>query len=104
MTPFEQQLKQALARQQPSADFTQRVLSKVSPPKRRPNPWLSWRLAAAAAAAFLLVGGAAYQQHERRLQGENAKQKLLLALRITGLKLHAAQQRVNQIENPEVSQ
>jgi hypothetical protein len=104
MTPFEQQLKQALARQQPSADFTQRVLSQLSPPKKQPNPWLSWRLATAAAAACLVVGGAAYQQHERHLQGEAAKQKLLLALRITGSKLHQAEQRVNQIENSEVSQ
>jgi hypothetical protein len=108
MTPFEEKLKASLARQEPSAGFTARVLSQVSARKAPPRKAVSWRLAVAAAATFLVVGGAAYRQydrqHERQIQGEAAKHKLLLALRIAGSKLQQTQDRVNQIENSEAIQ
>lgn len=104
MTPFEEELKRALSRQEPSAGFTERVLAQLPSTKPKPNQWLTWRLAAAAAAALLLAGTTAYRQHEHILQGEAAKRQLLLALRITGTKLQETQQRVNQIENTQESQ
>jgi hypothetical protein len=104
MTPFEEELKRALMRQEPSAGFTERVLAQVPASKPLPNRWLSWRLGAAAVAALLLAGTTAYRQHEHLVQGEAAKRQLLIALRITGSKLQETQQRVNQIENSQESQ
>jgi hypothetical protein len=106
MTPFEDELKKALARHEPSSGFTERVLAQVSPAKpaaQTPNR-ITWRLAAAAAAALFLVGGIAYQQHEHQIEGEAAKHKLLIAIRIAGSKLQEAQQYVIEIENPEATQ
>jgi hypothetical protein len=104
MTPFEEQLKQALRRQEPSTGFTERVLAQLPQTKPLPSRWVTWRLAAAAAAALLLAGTTAYRQHERLVQGEAAKLQLMTAFRITGSKLQAAQHRINQIENSQEAQ
>lgn len=105
MTPFEEELKRALVRREPSAAFTARVLAKVAaaPERRQTKPWL-WRFAAVAAAVLAMAGGTVYQQHEHDLRGESAKRKLLLAMRIAGSKLHEAQQRVKEVESAEVRQ
>ena len=105
MTPFEEELKRALVRREPSADFTQRVLAKVAAVSepRQAKPWL-WRFAAVAAAVLAMAGGTVYQQHEHDLRGESAKRKLLLAMRIAGSKLQQAQQRVQEVESAEVRQ
>lgn len=103
MTPFEEELKKALRRQEPAAGFTERVLAQAATPRHQPRGWLMWQLTAAAA-TLLLAGGMAYQQHEHQVQGKAAKQKLLLALQIAGSKLQAAQQQVNEIETQEETQ
>lgn len=114
MTPFEEQLKKALARREPAADFTARVLARCgeeaeSSPRNRFSKWLaamrSWQLIAVTAAGIVVVtGSTAYQQHEREVRGEAAKRKLLLAMRIAGSKLQEAQQRVVEMESTEVQQ
>lgn len=109
MTPFEEELKKALRRQEPADGFTERVLTQVATPRHGPRGWLMWQLTAAAAATLVLAGGMAYQQYEHReyehqVQGETAKRKLLLALRIAGSKLQEAQQHVNQVETQEETQ
>ena len=109
MTPFEEQLKQALARQSPSEEFTARVLAAFVEPQARSarGKWwmqwaFSWRLAPALAALLMLGGGAIYQEHERVARGEAAKEKLLVALRVAGTKLHQVKNRVSEIETTEV--
>lgn len=106
MNDLEEQLRRALARREPSADFTQRVLNAAvieQPRERRWNRWFrsKWdatlRFAPVMVALVLAAGGAFYQQHERLEQGVAAKQQLLIAMRIAGEKLHSAQQQVVSI-------
>jgi hypothetical protein len=102
MTPFEEELNQALRRQEPAADFTARVLARCAEEdaKSRAVRWHmfwtapSWRLGAIAAALLIAAGGTAYQQHEREVRGLAAKRKLLLAVRVAGSKLQEVEQRV----------
>jgi hypothetical protein len=112
MTPFEEELKKALARREPGEEFVGQVLAKVEAShaatvRARPfmwgNPW--WRFASAAVLLVVaLLSGLAYRQHERVAKGEAAKNQLLLAMRITGSQLRQAQLRVKKIESAEVVQ
>jgi hypothetical protein len=103
MSPFEEELKRALARQEPSEDFTARVLAKVSA-QRRPAGTRSWQWAAVAAATLIIAGSAGLKhqqevhQHQQAMRGEAAKHQLLMALRIAGTKLQLAQMRVQESE------
>ncbi len=87
--PFEDELKRALARQEPAADFTERMLARCAAHEKR-DAW--WRVAAVAATLLVAAGAGIYEQHEQR--GMAAKQQLLTALRIAGQKLHGAQEQV----------
>ena len=102
MTPFEEELRQALKRREPAADFTARVMARAAAEdaKRNSGFWFSWRLglATAAVAVLTLSGGVAYKQHERSLKGMAAKRQLLIAMRITGTKLQQVQERVKESE------
>jgi len=110
MTPFEDELKRALQRQEPSADFTARVLARCqaatnaeskAPFWQRLWTMPTWRLGLATSAVALLmlgVGTTIYEQHEHALKGMAAKRQLLLAMRIAGTKLQQVQQRVNESE------
>jgi len=97
MTPFEEDLKRALARCEPPDGFTERLAARIAalPPRKSSPPY--WRWAAVAAAAAMLFSGVAYQ-HQHQLEGEAAKEKLLIAMRITSSKLQQAQQRIEQVE------
>jgi len=54
-------------------------------------------MAAAAAAVMLMtVGLPAYREHTRRIEGERAKEQVILALRMTGATLRSVQERVQQ--------
>jgi hypothetical protein len=111
MTPFEQELKKALARREPSADFTGRLFARLAKEEAVPSsPWwrslLRWpsRLTPAFAMVCTLIvvtGGTLLykRQEERALQGERAKEQVLLALRITGQKLHATRRQVHEVES-----
>jgi hypothetical protein len=104
MTPFEDELRKALSRHEPSPGFTDRVLAQTEQPEKpQERPWFfSWRLASLAATLVLLVFGLFYRHQERMERGEAAKQQLLLAIRIAGSELHQAQARVKRIPSPEV--
>jgi hypothetical protein len=112
MTPFEEELKKALARREPGEEFVSRVLGKVEAKhattvKARPFAWGGawWRFASAVVLlAAVLISGLAYRKHERVVKGEAAKDQLLLAMRITGSQLRQAQLRVKKIESTEVVQ
>ncbi len=111
MTPFEEQLKSAMARREPPGDFTARVLAKAGRPVAEPGKWgprwmeriRLWRLIPVLAMFLLMTGGAVYQQRQRAARGEAAKEKLLVAMQIAGSKLHDAQQHVIDVEGPEVN-
>jgi hypothetical protein len=112
MTPFEEQLKQAMARREPAAGFTQRVLERVErkqPQTAEGGPWAwfraarAWRLAGAAA-LLVMSGRVVYEQHERAVRGEAAKEKLMTAVRIAGVKLHQVHRHVLEAEATEVDQ
>ena len=114
MTPFEEQLKQALARQEPSADFAGRVLAEAALQEKHGEAgrWRAWlhntwfktplmqarRLAPVMVVFLVMSGVLAYREHQREVQGQAAKQQLLQALRIAGTKLHHAHLRVVAME------
>ena len=92
---LEQELKQALERKDPSPDFAARVAAAAAGgtmvPLPRPARVLP-RGMPVAAAVLLLVGGAAYRRHEGML----AKQRVMLAVRITAGQLNHIQARVKE--------
>jgi hypothetical protein len=103
MASLEDELRSALQRREPSPDFTERVLARVSAaPVRRVSrvsqPWAPWA-AAIAAALLLTVGGLEYRHYE----GERAKNQVLLAVRIAGRKLNRAQKKVQMLTHRSVS-
>jgi hypothetical protein len=105
--PFEEELKKALTRQEPSADFTPCVLAHCAGHEKSSTlAWIrgltAWRIAAVTASLCILTGVGIYRQHEQR--GEVAKRQLLLAMQIAGQQLHGAQQRVMEFDNKEVTQ
>jgi len=113
MNQFEDELKRALARRQPSQDFTARVLAaarRQAEQKDRENEhaWFRlrrrpfWAFAAVTAMLLVLSGDAAYQHRSRIVKGQEAKRQLLLAIRITGRELQQARWHVQKITTPEI--
>ncbi|MFZ0298851.1 MAG: hypothetical protein WAM13_10935 [Candidatus Sulfotelmatobacter sp.] len=123
MTRFKDQLKNALRRQEPPQGFADRVLARAGEISWRrqvnhawsdlwqqivdqplaPASLLRWAIVPIVAVA-LVAGGLHYRSVQReRAQGEAAKQRLLLALRIAGSKLRLAKTRVDQINSGQVN-
>jgi uridylate kinase len=84
---LEQELKQALARKEPAPDFDARV-------RRRAVRTIPRWMAAAAAVVVIAGGGAVYRRHQ---QGEEAKEQVMLAMRIAGSKLNRVQAHVHSL-------
>jgi hypothetical protein len=125
----EDDLRKALRRQDPGPAFTQRVMARVrqeqeakaaaSRQKKQRSPWLGWltarpALTGAVAALALAIGlGLGYGeyrhvQQEKEAQrlaelksGKEAEQKVMLALRITNVKLNQVFKQVNEPAAPE---
>ena len=97
MTDFEDQLRRALERKEPSADFAARVMAGVTQPKR-PLAWVNWRSwAAAGIAASLCLGALGLEvEHRRKIeqQGKAASAQLMQAMHITSAKLQRIHKRV----------
>jgi len=97
MTDFEDQLRRALERKDPSADFAARVVARATQPKR-PLAWVSWRSwAAAGIAASLCLGALGLEvEHSRKIeqQGQAARAQLIQAMHITSAKLQRIHKRV----------
>jgi hypothetical protein len=117
MTSFEEELKRAMARREPSPGFTERVLAEAAMRQRKSGlasgladvgRWLrgalTWRLAPVLAALLLFIGGGIYREHQREVRGLAAKRQLLTAMRIAGSKLRTAGQRVMEVETTEEQQ
>ena len=99
---LEQELKQAMARKDPSPDFAARVEAQVrQKPSERPTVlemprkrvFVMPRWVAAAAAVVVIAGSAeAYRWH----RGLEAKRQVMEAMRLTSEKLNHIQARVNE--------
>src|SRR5258708_7203468 len=110
MEDLERQLKSALERKEPPAWFEAKVLAAAARERSERRSWwqrvvhgnrLRW---ATAAAAVGLVASGVVWQHERnvriesdRAAGEEAKARLVMALRVTSNKIHKIQQRLNEM-------
>lgn len=101
MSRLEDALREALKREDPGEEFTRRTLERAAALRPRESVWRrwlrppAWRWAAAGALACTLVvfSGIRYERAQRA-QGEEAKQELMLALKITGTKLHATREKI----------
>jgi hypothetical protein len=89
---LEQELKQALARKDPSPDFAGNLAARVNRPavgRRRAPSWL-----ATAAAVIVMVGGV---EAWRWRQGLEAKHQVMEAMRLTAGTLNHIQSRVKEV-------
>lgn len=117
MNKFENQLRKALSRKDPSPLFTSRLLEKLAVREKQDTNWrriLHWllvpprlRWVAVGVLACLLtgLGQLGYQRFEThrqaQVEGERAKEQLVLALRITREKLSNVQKKLLRIQNNE---
>ncbi len=105
MSYLEDDLKAALRREEPPADFADRVLARLNQPPQptwwerfsvlmRP-PRLQWVALSVMVSVLIPFGAVQYhKEREYRAQGERARQQLLFAVRVAGARLHRAQQKV----------
>ncbi len=96
MDQFENDLKQALRQVDPPAGFEQRVLARLareSAATRQPSRFTAW--ATAAGLAFASLGGVAIYQQQQQRRAMEARDQLLLALRVTSEKLDVVRSRIN---------
>ncbi len=101
--PLEKDLELVLRRERPPAGFAARVMQRVGEEERsrRRLPSTghsSWWRAVAAMLLLTIAGGGwlAHYEIERR-QGERARAQVLLALHITGAKIHAAREQIRDL-------
>jgi len=99
---LERELKQALGRMEAPAGFTERVMSRLEPPRRAKMPprWAPW---AVAASLLVSTGGSGYlyQQRQERATAERARQQILVALQITGSKLDHVRAKIRSVSAEE---
>jgi hypothetical protein len=104
MSRLDDELREALRREDPGPDFTARVLARAAAQPRRVSWWSAlaagfrpprWAAAGVAFGVLVAAGGLEYRREaQTRVEGEAAKRQLVLALRIAGSKLHNAQTKV----------
>ena len=115
MNPLDHELKNALRREEPSADFADRVLARIQSETARQPDWrhglgkifrlqaLQWATAAALCVA-IVIGMVAYRRHQRtlteRTEGERARAQVMLALHIASARLNVALREVQRAESP----
>ncbi len=125
MNRFDEELKLALRREEPSPDFTDRVMARVAELQKQEKPgeeagWLrrlaeffqppqmKWAMAGAMAILLVIAGFGVHHRREserKRLaeiaEGERAKEQVMLAMRIVSAKLNVAQKKVNEAAGHE---
>jgi hypothetical protein len=99
MSHFEDDLREALRRREPTPDFSQRVLERIASRsvvagkvRGRSWRWPSWAPVAVAACVLVSILGSFEYRNYRA--GQRAKQELVVALHIAGSKLNLAQKKV----------
>jgi hypothetical protein len=97
---LENELKNALRREDPGEEFTQAILKRVAGARSR----LKRRRLLAIAASVALLTGASFrlaQYRKERAEAQWANAQLRLALRITGEKLQLVRQKVIRLNRRE---
>ncbi len=108
MSRLDDALREALRREDPGPEFTARVLAAAAGAQPKQSWWRTfvsgfhpakwrWATVGALACALLVGGGIEYRHQQEERQGRQAKEQLVLALRIAGSKLNAARNRVQQL-------
>lgn len=101
MDPIEEQLKNALQRQEPRAGFADRVEARIAAQASRGRRWYAFPQLRWALAFLLLVaifGGVMYRRgQEERARGELAKHQAVIALRLAGAKIQLAEAKVRHL-------
>jgi hypothetical protein len=100
MNRLEDDLRSALRRREPPAGFADRVMARVPVTMTRRRPSMVWRWVSAAAACLMLAAGVDSYRDYRR--GVEAKQQLMLALKITGQKLAVVQNKIHELNRSEL--
>jgi hypothetical protein len=108
MENLEKQLKRAMTQKDPPPGFSAKVLARIE--AKREARWSRWQMillparnaALAGGLACMMIAGVAtaYHQHQvqERRRAEEARDQLMVALRITSTQLH----RVNRVLAPNV--
>lgn len=128
---LEKALRESLQREEPAADFTERLLARIAVEERAhrqeapvrpiavPEPesrWQQfwqlfqltpWRLVAVSTCACVLIVATLsvqrYREQQREIaEGERAKEQLMLALQIASSKLNTAQRKVRETSERSV--
>jgi hypothetical protein len=96
LAEFERKLRQAMRQRVAPAGLKQRVLARAREQRqaRRGRWWMVQRVAASVTLAAALVGVAAYRQVEERRKGEQAREQVLTAMRITSRALGRVNERL----------
>ena len=94
---FERELKQAMERRPAPPSLKRRIMQQRNMQRtERVHSYTIWwqRLAASVLLAGVIVGGYSWRQAEDRRKGEEAKQQVLTALRITNRALNDMNRRL----------
>ena len=97
---LERELRQALAPRAAPLGFSNKVMARIDHSRKSPSFALwRWFTSVALVTAVLLavvLGGRWQQQRQQRIEGEHARDQVILALRITSSTLQAVQQKLQQ--------
>jgi hypothetical protein len=96
VNPLERDLREALRRKDAPPYLAERLLTRTRQSRMQQAVWI-W--IAAAALLVLMIGGIGIVREQRRqAEGEQAKQQLMVGLRITGFKLSQVQERLARLQ------
>ena len=101
---FEKELKQAIERRPAPPSLKRRILQKRSARRtERVHNYTIWwqRLAASVLLAGVVAGGIGWRQIEERRKGEEAKQQVMTALRITNQVLNNMNRKLAEHDRAE---
>lgn len=99
---IERELREQLAPRPAPLGFATRVLARIDERERAKAvrmPFWRWIAAAVLIATFALAGGQWEVRRQRRMEGEQARAQVMLALHIAGSTLNAVQQKVQNAGN-----
>lgn len=108
MSKLENELKKALRREMPPEGFTERVLVRAAAEQGRRPRWerfygffhlsrMRWAISLAAVLVVLFAGLRYERQRRIAIEGEQAKQQVLLALKITAEQLRGVEKSIQQL-------